>query len=72
MFEHLERKEQLVKSSEQERLLAEPPKVIADEIEPEATPVDALEKVEERNSSSPKSSHLEASNINLTYDAGEY
>ncbi|XP_027106843.2 uncharacterized protein At5g08430 [Coffea arabica] len=70
MFEHLERKEQLVKSSEQERLLAETPKVIADEIEPEATPVDALEKVEERNSSSPKSSHLEASNINLTYDAG--
>lgn len=70
MFEHLERKEELEKSSEQERLLAEIPKVIADEIEPEATPVDALEKVEERNSASPKSSYLEASNINLTYDAG--
>ncbi|KAL3537376.1 hypothetical protein ACH5RR_000742 [Cinchona calisaya] len=53
-----------------ERLLAEIPKVIADELEPEAAAVDTLEKIEEENTSSPKSSYLGASNINFTDDAG--
>lgn len=67
----MERKKLLEKSSEQERLLAEIPKVIADELEPEATSADTLEK-EEENSSSPKSHHLGDSNINFADDAGEY
>lgn len=53
LYEYLEKKQLLQKPSEQERLLSEIPKVIADKLEPEVMP-DALEKVEDGNIS-PKS-----------------
>lgn len=51
LFEYLERKQLLQKPSEQTRLLLEVPKVIAEELEPEATLQDPEENVKEENSS---------------------
>lgn len=70
MYEYLEKKRLLEKPSEQERLLSEIPKVIADKLEPEVMP-DALERVEEGNSS-PELKHKHISDINGTDGSGEY
>ncbi|KAI5682021.1 hypothetical protein M9H77_03249 [Catharanthus roseus] len=68
LYEYLEKKRLLEKPSEQERLLSEIPKVIADKLEPEVMP-DALERVEEGNSS-PELKHKHISDINGTDGSG--
>uniref|UniRef100_A0A5B7AYA3 Uncharacterized protein n=1 Tax=Davidia involucrata TaxID=16924 RepID=A0A5B7AYA3_DAVIN len=55
LFEYLERKQQLQTPSEQSRLLLEVPKVIADEVEQEATPQDFSESGKQKNNGSPRS-----------------
>ncbi|KAG2700503.1 hypothetical protein I3760_06G000500 [Carya illinoinensis] len=52
---YLEKKQLLETPDEQSRLLHEVPKVIADEVEPEATPEDILDNVEQGNNGSPRS-----------------
>lgn len=52
LFEYLERKKRLQTTAEQEKLLAEVPKVIADKLEPEsAKPQEQLQDVEQSNDS---------------------
>lgn len=69
MYEYLEKKQLLQKPSEQERLLSEIPKVVAEKLDPEAMP-DAFEKVEDGNIS-PKS-EKGVSNMNGTDAIVEY
>ncbi|XP_035542282.1 uncharacterized protein At5g08430 isoform X3 [Juglans regia] len=52
---YLEKKQLLETPDEQSRLLHEVPKVNADEVEPEATPKDILDNVEQGNNGSPRS-----------------
>ncbi|XP_042985111.1 uncharacterized protein At5g08430 isoform X7 [Carya illinoinensis] len=52
---YLEKKQLLETPDEQSRLLHEVPKVIADEVEPEATLEDILDNVEQGNNGSPRS-----------------
>lgn len=53
--QYLEKKQLLETPDEQSRLLHEVPKVIADEVEPEATLEDILDNVEQGNNGSPRS-----------------
>ncbi|KAF5442142.1 hypothetical protein F2P56_034832 [Juglans regia] len=53
--QYLEKKQLLETPDEQSRLLHEVPKVNADEVEPEATPKDILDNVEQGNNGSPRS-----------------
>lgn len=61
--QYLEKKKLLESPEEQSRLLCEVPKVIADEIEPEATPQGTPEEVKQGNSGSPRSILSGASEI---------
>lgn len=61
--QYLEKKQLLQNPDEQSRLLHEVPKVIADEIEPEATPQDTSENIKHENSGSPRSILSGASKI---------
>ncbi|VFR00053.1 unnamed protein product [Cuscuta campestris] len=56
--------------AEQDRLLSEKPKVVPDELEPEATPPNASEKDEEK-SSSPEPEQINLSGENFRTDAEE-
>lgn len=53
--QYLERKQLLETPDEQSRLLHEVPKVIADEVEPDATPEVILDNVEQENNGSLRS-----------------
>lgn len=69
LYEYLDKKQLLQKPSEQERLLSEIPKVIAEKLEPEVMP-DALQMVEDGNIS--PTSEKGISNLNGTYAIVEY
>nr|GMC82380.1 SWIB/MDM2 domain,Plus-3,GYF, putative isoform 2 [Ipomoea batatas] len=51
LYEYLQKRQLLMTKSEQERLLSEKPKVVAEELEPEATKAGASERDEEKSGS---------------------
>nr|GMC86497.1 uncharacterized protein At5g08430 [Ipomoea batatas] len=64
LYEYLQKRQLLMTKSEQERLLSEKPKVVAEELEPEATKAGASERDEEKSGSpEPEQTRLFGENL---------
>nr|GMC89222.1 uncharacterized protein At5g08430 [Ipomoea batatas] len=64
LYEYLQKRQLLMTKSEQERLLSEKPKVVAEELEPEATMAGASERDEEKSGSpEPEQTRLFGENL---------
>ncbi|XP_031127985.1 uncharacterized protein At5g08430 isoform X2 [Ipomoea triloba] len=70
LYEYLQKRQLLMTKSEQERLLSEKPKVVAEELEPEATKAGASERDEEK-SGSPEPEQTRLFGENLKVEAKE-